>query len=164
MRPTTALVLAAVALGGCASSQAGEEMDEIVPAGAVQFDGSFRPIQQSDGRVGMNTQQRVFGSVRVLFRESSGRSLVSLNITTNLQQTELLAWGIVPGRCGSGGVPVLPTSQFPALEISSTGRGEINPTEIQMALPMGTYHVNVYRGGETLSNVIACANLTAKAS
>lgn len=164
MRPTTALLLTAVALGGCASSQAAEETGEVVPAGAVQFDGAFRPIQQSDGRLGMATQQRVFGSVRVLFRESSGRSLVSLTITTNLQQTELLAWAVVPGRCGSGGIPVLPSSQFPALEISNTGRGEIRPTEIQLALPMGSYHVNVYRGGETLSNVIACANLTGKAS
>lgn len=164
MRPTTALLLTAVALGGCASSQAGEEMGEIVPAGGIQYDGAFRPIQQSDGRLGMNTQQRIFGSVRVIFREASGRSLVSLTITTNLQQTELLAWAIVPGRCGSGGVPVLPTSQFPALEVSSTGRGEISPTEIQLALPLATYHVNVYRGGETLSNVIACANLTGKMS
>lgn len=128
-------------------------------SGAIQYDGQFRPIQQNDGRLGMNTTQRIFGNVQVIFRENSGTSSVRLSLTTNANASEVLAWAIVPGRCGSGAVPVLPAAQFPPLELSNNGSGEINATGISVALPAGTYHVNVYRGGETLANVIACANL-----
>jgi hypothetical protein len=162
MRATAASLLAAVALAGCASSQATSDTQEIVAAGAIQYDGQFRPIQQSDGRLGMSTQQRIYGTVRIIYRESNSRSVVNLTLNTNAQQSEVLSWAVVPGRCGSGGVPVLPAAQFPPLEIGSTGRGDVINREVPIVLPQGAYHVNVYRGGETLTNVIACSNLTAK--
>ena len=161
MRATPALLLAAIALGGCASGGP-RATDEIIASGAVQYDGQFRPIQQSDGRLGMSTQQRIYGNVRVLFREATGRSNIDLTITTNVQQPELLSWAIVPGRCGNGAIPVLPAAQFPAIEVGSTGRGDVRVQDMPVSLPQGAYHVNVYRGGDTLSNVIACSNLAAK--
>lgn len=158
--PAVALVAAAV-LSGCAGQQGGA-VDEVIPTGAIQYDGSFRPIQQYSGAAGMSTQQRIFGNVRVLFRESSGRSVINLSLNTNIQQSEVLIWAIVPGRCGNGAIPLLPATQFPPLEMSSTGRGEVRSFEMPIAMPMGAYHANIYRGGETLSNVIACSNLTGR--
>lgn len=163
MRTTSAIFAAAVALGGCASSQAGSDANEIIASGAVQYDGTFRPIQQSDGRLGMTTVQRIYGNVRVIFRESTGRSQITLSLNTNSAQSEILSWAIVPGRCGSGGVPVMPSAQFPPLELSNNGRGDVKVDDMPLALPQGNYHVNVYRGGDNLTNVIACSNLTAKA-
>jgi hypothetical protein len=95
----------------------------------------------------------------VIFRESSGKSSIRLSLTTNANASEVLSWAIVPGRCGNGAIPVLPAAQFPPLELSNNGSGEVNAAEMQVALPPSAYHVNVYRGGETLANVIACANL-----
>lgn len=107
----------------------------------------------------MNITQRVFGSAQVIFREASGKASVRFTLTTNSNTSEILSWAIVPGRCGNGAVPILPAAQFPPLEISNNGAGEINIQELPVVLPAGAYHINVYRGGETLGNVIACANL-----
>ncbi|MBL8997954.1 MAG: hypothetical protein KJZ74_09560 [Gemmatimonadales bacterium] len=160
MRASAAVALLALAAAGCASaSNATPETGVIDATGALQYDGQFRPVQQSDGRVGMSTVQRIYGDVRILFREATDRSRVTLSLNTNNQQSEVLAWAVVPGRCGSGGVPLLPAAQFPPLEITNTGRGEVAGRELPLSMPSATYHVNVYRGGETLSNVIACANL-----
>jgi len=157
MRFRTSTILMVAALGGCAQKQPNAD---IVATGAVQYSGLFRPIQQSDGRLGMNVQQRIYGEVKLLFRESSGRTDVSLTLNTNSNTSDLLAWAVVPGRCGNGAVPLLPASQFPALELANNGRGDVSG-ELPIAMPQGAYHVNVYRGGDNLSNVIACANLTA---
>lgn len=157
----TPLLLSLPLLAACASAAQRSPAAESSPtvSGAIQFDGQFRPIQQTDGRLGMNVQQRIYGEVRLLFRESSGRTTVSLTLNTNTNASDVLAWAVVPGRCGSGAVPLLPAAQFPALEMANNGRGDLSAV-IPIVMPRGSYHVNVYRGGETLSNVIACANLT----
>lgn len=137
--------------------------DSIVPMQARAYDGQFRPMQQSQGAAGMSKQQRVYGSVKIAFRESNDRSNVNLMIDTGLQQSEILGWSANPGRCGSGSVPIMPITQFPGIEVTSTGRGEINVQDMQLIIPAsGPVHVNVYRGGDTLDRVIACANLRMK--
>jgi hypothetical protein len=155
----TPLLLALPLLAACASAPKPAATAAPAVTGAIQYEGQFRPIQQNDGRLGMNTTQRIFGSVQVIFRESSGKSSIRLSLTTNANASEVLSWAIVPGRCGNGAIPVLPAAQFPPLELSNNGSGEVNAAEMQVALPPSAYHVNVYRGGETLANVIACANL-----
>ncbi|GEM_PF-3176128 len=137
--------------------------DTIVPMQARAYDGQFRPMQQSQGAVGLSTQQRVYGTVKIAFRESNDRSKVDLMINTNLQQSEILGWSANPGRCGSGSVPFMPVAQFPGIEVSSTGRGELDLPNMQLIIPAsGAVHVNVYRGGDSLDKVIACANLRLK--
>lgn len=162
MRVRSSLVLAVAALTGCASGGGSEaEVNDIIPTGAVQYDGQFRAVQQNDGRLGMSIVLRVNGSVRIIYREATGRAAVNMTLNTSSTQSELLAWAVVPGRCGSGGVPIAPTAQFPALELTNSGRGEVSATNLPLEIPLRDYHVNVYRGGDTLANVIACANLRA---
>ena len=165
MKVRSTLVLAVAALTGCASGGGGDPgANDIVPTGAVQYSGTFREVQSSDGRVGMNVVLRVNGNVRIIYREATGRSNVSLTLGTSLNSPELLVWAVVPGRCGNGGVPVMPTAQFPPLEVTNAGRGDLTASNIPLEMPQRDYHVNVYRGGESLSNVIACANLRASAA
>lgn len=168
MRARNVLVFATLATAACASSpqvSAGAGGDNaaagsIDATGAVTYTGDFRPVQQNTGAVGMQASQRIYGNVRLIFRESTSRTNVQMRLNTNVQSSEVLTWGVVPGRCGSGGIPMSPVSQMPALEISNMGQGEVNREGVALVLPAGaTYHVNVYRGGDTLRDVIACANL-----
>ncbi len=168
MRARNVLVFATLATAACASTpqvspSAGG--DDAAPAtidatGATSYSGDFRPVQQNTGSVGMQAQQRIYGTVRLVFRELTSRTNVQMRLNTNVQSSEVLTWGVVPGRCGSGGLPMSPVSQMPALEISNMGQGEVNRDGVALVMPAGaTYHVNVYRGGDTLRDVIACANL-----
>lgn len=160
-------LVAGVAICGISSLASAQDAkaktDTIVAMQARAYDGQFRPMQQAQGGLGMSTQQRVYGSVKIAFRESSDRSNVNLTINTNSQQSEILGWSANPGRCGSGTVPFMPVAQFPAIEVSATGRGEVDSQNMQLNIPLsGAVHVNVYRGGDTLDRVIACANLRMK--
>jgi hypothetical protein len=54
--------------------------------------------------------------------------------------------------------------QFPLIDISSNGRGEVT-AELPLQLSsQGSYHVNVYSGGHRLDNVVTCANLRYQAA
>ena len=137
--------------------------DTLLAVQARAYDGQFRPMQQVQGGVGMSVPQRVYGAVKIAFRESNERSNVNLTINTTLQQSEILNWSANPGRCGSGSVPFMPVAQFPGIEVGTTGRGEVDVQNMQLNIPAsGAVHVNVYRGGSSLENVIACANLRLK--
>lgn len=154
-------LIAGVAL--MASARAASAQDSVKVMQARAYEGQFRPIQQSSGGIEMRGSQRIFGNVKILFREAIDRSKVNLMINTSLQQTEILNWSVNPGRCGSGSVPFMPVPQFQGIEMSSNGRGELDIPEMQLAIPenSGPVHVNVYRGGTGLEHVIACANLKA---
>lgn len=54
-----------------------------------------------------------------------------------------------------------PADQFPTIEVSANGRGEMDRV-LPLTLPAtGPYHVNVYRGGGSyLENVLTCGNLS----
>jgi len=152
-------LLAGVVLFGAAGTASAQDSVQVMQARA--YEGSFRPIQQSSGGVGMRGSQRIFGDVKITFRESTDRSMVKLMINTSYQQSEILNWSVNPGRCGSGSVPVMPIAQFQGIEMTSNGRGELDIQEMQLAIPANAnmVHVNVYRGGTGLEHVIACSNM-----
>lgn len=152
------MVLTGLALSACA--RATSPATAVAPTGSIQYEGTFRSIQQSDGSLRMNATFQANGRVQIIYRESSGRSIVNLLISTSTNISDILSWTVVPGRCGSGAVPVAPASQFPVLEFGNNSRAELTNLSMPIALAAGTYHVDVYRGGETLANVVACANLT----
>lgn len=163
MRMRTWAVIAAAGLSGCAANKSSTAaVVDLVPSGAIQYEGQFRPVQQNTGQMGMQTSQRIFGSARVIYREATGRAQAFLEINTSASQSDLLTWSIASGRCNSGSVPLAPVSQFPTIELSSNGRGEVTASDLPLVMPRSSYHVNVYRGGETLANVIACANLSVR--
>lgn len=104
------------------------------------------------------SQNKTTGSI-FLAQAGQSRTRIRLNISTPATNSTALQWAIVPGRCGSGGIPITGVERFPVIEISNSGRGELD-MEIPLTLPTtGTYHANVYRGGTQLNNVVTCANL-----
>lgn len=137
--------------------------DSVKVTQARSYEGQFRPIQQTSGGVGMRGSLRVFGQVKLAVRESTDRAKVTLMINTSMNQTEILNWSVNSGRCGSGTVPLMPIAQFQGIEISTNGRGELDIPQMTISIPAnsGALHVNVYRGGTGLENVIACSNLKA---
>jgi hypothetical protein len=151
-------------IGGLAllvATGAVQAQDSVKVMQARVYEGPFRPIQQTSGGVGMRGSQRVFGQIKIATRESSDRAKVTLMINTSLNQSEILNWSVNPGRCGSGSVPFMPIAQFQGIEMSTNGRGELDIPEMQLTIPpnSSSVHVNAYRGGTGLENVIACANL-----
>ena len=109
----------------------------------------------------MRTQSRIYGTVSLITADDNReRARVRLNFTSQTGgNSYTVQWALVPGRCGSGGLPVLPVDNFPMIEVGSDGRAQLD-TELSLSPPeSGEYHVNVYNGGQELSNVITCANL-----
>ncbi len=95
-----------------------------------------------------------------LTSRGAGRAAVSIALSTPLQGSTALNWGVLPGRCGSGALPIVGIERFPAIDVGNNGRGQL---DIEMALDLptdGSYHVNIYwAGGQQLSDVMTCANL-----
>jgi hypothetical protein len=152
-------MIAGLALCGAASTAQAQDSVKVMQARV--YEGQFRPIQQASGGIGMRGSQRVFGQIKIATRESNDRAKITLMINTSLNQTEILNWSVNSGRCGSGSVPFMPIAQFQGIEMSTNGRGELDIPEMQLSIPPSSsnVHVNVYRGGTGLENVIACANL-----
>jgi hypothetical protein len=157
-RPLFLLSAAAVLTTGCASSSSTAD-DAAAPA-ASGWSGSFQPTQERTGVLAPTRLQQAGGTVRL--RQSARdpqRTSVALTVSTQLQEPTSLRWAVLPGRCGTGSLPLLGFEQFPPLDVTSSGRGQM---EVDIATPLpqsGTYHVNVYFGGTELENVLTCANL-----
>lgn len=157
-RLSLVLAVAAVALpalGAAQSSGASTEQRKI------RWTGNFTPVQVRSSNVAMRTQSRIYGTVSLTSADGSpDRTRARLNFTSQSGANSFtVQWALVPGRCGSGGLPVLPIDNFPMIEVGGDGRAQLD-AELALSLPdSGEYHVNVYNGGQELSNVITCANL-----
>jgi hypothetical protein len=150
------------ATSACASSNTADAARESQTGGGGQlvWTGSLQPTQERTGAAVPTKQQKAYGTVRLQpTSRDLNRTSVSIVISTPLQEPSELRWAIVPGRCGSGALPMVGHEHFPVLEVSSNGRGQLT-TEIPFAMPYdGSYHVNVYRGTVQMENVLTCANL-----
>ena len=121
--------------------------------------GTFRPILQSTGGVGPANQIRVDGSTTVI-SSGVGNTLMRVQLTINVPtQNESLPWAIAPGPCGNGAIAVADVNKFGTIDVGSSGRGTLE-VDLAVALTPGMqYHLEVYRSGQTLADVLACANL-----
>ncbi len=131
-----------------------------VSSGAtVRWTASLQPAQQRTGGLGPTGQNKTFGSV-ALRSIGTERASISISLSTPLQNSATLSWAVLPGRCGSSALPLVPIERFPVIDVSTNGRGQLN-TEMSLELPTsGAYHVNVYwAGGSQLSDVMTCGNL-----
>lgn len=118
-------------------------------------------MQVRSSNVAIRTQSRIYGTVSLTsVDDNRDRTRVRLNFTSQSGSNSCtVQWALLPGRCGSGGLPPLPIDNVPIIEVGSDGRAQLD-TELSLSLPeSGEYHVNVYSGGQELSNVITCANL-----
>lgn len=153
-----AVAVAAVALPSLAAAQSSGASTEQPK---IRWSGNFTPVQVRSSNVAMRTQSRIYGTVSLTTADGNpDRTRARLNFTSQSGANSFtVQWALVPGRCGSGGLPVLPIDNFPMIEVGGDGRAQLD-TELALSLPdAGEYHVNVYNGGQELSNVITCANL-----
>lgn len=155
-----------VGLAACATAKPVDDTSTPAPARSagtsqsrIRWSGSLQPIQQQTGRLGPTGQNKAYGNV-TLTSKGPERIDISISVSTPLQGSNTLRWALLPGRCGTGSLPLVGIEQFPVIEVSSNGRADFNG-EMSLALPeSGTYHVNIYwAGGQQLSDVMTCANL-----
>ena len=164
MRPRTVLSLGLLALGAaaCASTSTSGSAGTATTAepGVPTWSGNLQPTQQRTGGLAVTGQNKVFGTVSITPSDSRiQRMRVRLMVGIPTQNATSLRWAVLPDRCGTGQLPLIGFEQFPLIEISSNGRGQIE-AELPLDLTAGaSYHVNVYSGGQQLENVLTCANL-----
>lgn len=159
--------LAGLALGGCASRSAESAVGtgvspDAAEGSAVRWTGSFAPTQQRTGEFAGTDRARTYGNATLsMSPRDRTRSVARLSFTVpSTVMNQSLRWAVLPGRCGSGAVPVMATNLFPPIEVGGNGRAEIT-TELPLAVPTsGSFHINVYwPGGDQLENVLTCTNL-----
>jgi len=155
--------LAAILLGGCAGQGGGGgSLPSPSGEGTLRWSGSLKPTTQRKGDLGMADQARAFGTV-MLTRSASDPERTDVRITISTPASaagNFLPWAMLPGRCGSGAVPLMSLEQFGQIDVGTNSRGELR-TSLALPLPeSGTYHANVYwPRGSQLSDVMTCANL-----
>ena len=167
MRLLTTLALGCASLAAaCASTPRAAEptvdatADRSVLATSARWTGSLAPVNSFSGGINGATRQNTYGSAMLTISPRNPKATrVQLTFQAPVQNSTVLRWAILPGRCGSGSIPLLAAESFPDLEISSNGRGQID-TDMPFEMPInGTYHVNVYSRGSQLADVVGCGTL-----
>lgn len=123
----------------------------------------LKATHQRSGRLVTTVQNKATGS---FFMSQAGhdRVRIRLTVSTSYHDGSDLNWAILPGRCGSNMMPIAPVEQFPIIEVSSNGRGEVDRVLPLTIANTGQYHVNVYRGGTQLEHVLTCGNIVKTAN
>lgn len=155
------LALSAVAFTACASASASPKTTYDEPP-ALRWTGSLLPTQGRTGEVQATAQHRASGTLAIDV-PSTPTAMQRAHVTMSIALPELagnqLRWALLPDRCGSGDLPVIGFEQFPLLELSSNGRGELSVDLPLELIANNAYHINIYNGGQQLTDVFACGNL-----
>jgi hypothetical protein len=157
------MALAAASAAACASTGGGastaKEPGQPDLSVSVTRRGNFRSYLQSSAQISGAASLQVDGSVTVF---STGIDLAKTRVNLNVNLpilNEQLPWAIAPGACGNGAIAVTAVSKFGTIDVGSTGRGSVE-VDLAVALaPREQYHVEIYRSGQTLADVVACTNL-----
>ena len=149
----------ALALLGCASATPKRTITSNEPM-LAKWTGAFQPTQQRSGALQVSGQNKAAGNITMTTADGSlQRMRVQLMVSTSLSNVSQLRWAVLPGRCGSGDLPLIGFEQFPLIEVSANGRGTAEGDLPIQLDGNGSYHANVYNGGQQIDNVVTCANL-----
>jgi len=125
----------------------------------IRWQAMLQATHQRTAIVAPMIRNRTTGTIFIA-QAGAERARVRLAVSTTRHDGSPLQWAIVPGRCGSNMMPITSVERFPILDIGADGRGELD-MELALTMPAtGQFHVNVYRGGTQLNNVLTCGNLT----
>jgi len=125
---------------------------------------SIQPTNQNSGQATASRRTMINGDVTMVADKNfPQRTQIHITLGTP-NTTSTVSWALVPDRCGTGGVPVLPVSAFSPIEVGPSGHGEVTVV-IPLVLPTdGSYHVDIYEGQRAeLAAVQACAQLRLRA-
>lgn len=123
--------------------------------------GSFQAVMSSSAGVAVaGREPRVDGTVTVTrSRTADDRYGVDMNFTSE-RGSETLLWSVVPGRCGSGDLPLVSPRDLAPVVVTNNETGRLHATLRSTLSPGQDYHVNLYANdGTQLADVVACANL-----
>ncbi|MEO7041564.1 MAG: hypothetical protein ABI035_04815 [Gemmatimonadaceae bacterium] len=160
-RAVTAAALV-VACTACAKQTAGPVLT-LTPMEAI-WTASIQPTNQNSGQAAASRRTMINGEVSMVAdKDYPLRTVVHITLGTPVTDASV-SWALVPERCGTGGVPVLPVNAFSPIEVGPSGRGEVTAV-IPFTLPTsGAYHINIYEAQRAeLADVQACAQLTLRA-
>ena len=156
-------VLASFAFAGCASSGTSSQTVTYDDPPALRWAGSLQPTQGRTAEVQVTAQHKASGTLVIEAPNAHMTNMQRAHVTLSIALPELagnqLRWAVLPDRCGSGDLPMIGFEQFPLLEISSNGRGEMKADLPLDLIANNTYHINIYNGGQQLTDVFACGNL-----
>ena len=159
--------LAVVTVFACSSTPSGG-VGASIPARSrayngqsLRWTGSFQQIQQQSGNLGPRSTNKVYGNVSLTRASDTPNNVhVRMELSTTVKDSRQLHWAVSDGHCGSSTLPLLAIEQFPQINISSNGRGQVE-ADVPLALTTtGSYHVDVYwTNGQDQGDVMTCANV-----
>jgi len=155
----TVLACSSATSGGVAASSPSARHDDN--SQSVRWAGTFQQIQQQSGNLGPRSTNKVYGNVSLTRASETPNSVhVRMELSTTVRDSRQLHWAVSDGRCGSSTLPLLAVEQFPQLNISNNGRGQLD-ADVPLALTTtGSYHVDVYwTNGQDQGDVMTCANV-----
>ena len=158
---STLAVAGALAIGaGSAVAQSSGAATE--PMG--RWTAAFKPSLASSPSVRGSGTIRASGTVAISKAEIGREGVFKVDIRfalPNAAKSGTFFWGVVPGRCGSGGIPVTGPSQNPTLELGANGTAEISAEVALNLKPAEGYHINIYDAGvgDRDEAVISCSEL-----
>ena len=156
-RAVTAAAL--VAASTACATQTTATPSNLTPMEAM-WSASIQPTNQNSGQASASRRTMINGEVSMVAdKDYPQRTQVHITLGTPATNA-VVSWALVPDRCGTGGLPVLPVNAFSPIEVGPSGRGEVTAV-IPFTLPTsGSYHVNIYEGQRAeLADVQACAEL-----
>jgi hypothetical protein len=165
--PRMAALIALSTLAACSSATQGGAASSAPStsrtnnAALLRWTGSFTQAQQQTGELAPRSTNKAYGNIS-LTRPRDDQSSVHAKITlsTPLAESRLLHWAVLDGSCGSSTLPLLAIEQFPQLNITNNGRGQLDADLPLTLVPTGSYHVNVYwTTGHDQGDVMTCANV-----
>jgi hypothetical protein len=144
--------------GVAASAPAPSRADN---AQSLRWTGTFQQIQQQSGNLGPRSTNKVYGNVSLTRASETPNSVhARMELSTTVKDSRQLHWAVSDGHCGASTLPLLAIEQFPQINISNNGRGQLD-ADVPLALTAsGSYHVEVYwTNGQDQGDVMTCANV-----
>jgi hypothetical protein len=167
-----AATLAAFALGIVACATTPKVETAPAPSGAVSstsssgnvvsWSGNISAVTESNSDVRQSSRGNGYGNAQLTRGDAANSTRINVQYSSGGSNStdRYLNWAILPGRCGSGSLPVMPISNFPELTVGGDGRAQVS-VELPFEFPKsGDYHINIYHERQqTLDQVVACGNL-----
>ncbi|MBA3341620.1 MAG: hypothetical protein H0T48_07270 [Gemmatimonadaceae bacterium] len=124
-----------------------------------RWSANIQAVTESRSEVAQAGRARSYGTATVSRADNNNLTRVSV-VFTHGGSDRFLNWAILEGNCGTPSLPLLPTTNFPELQVGGGGRAQVT-ADLPMEFPLkGSYHINIYRERrQTIEGLVACGNL-----
>lgn len=129
-------------------------------ANVATWSGNITAVLENNSDLRQSSRGNGYGNVQLTRGDAAHSTRVNVQYSSSGTSDRYLNWAILPGRCGSGTLPVMPITNFPELTVGGDGRSQAS-VELPFEMPTrGDYHINIYHERQqTLDQVVACGNL-----